>query len=308
MECDDHDEERSICCADHVAWPFAARPGRRLPALAPGSARPKAPRRSWASRLRTEYKENPLGIDARKPRLSWQLVSSGRGVRQSAYEIRVARTEAAVRGRSRPRVDFGPRGLGRIDPARLRGPGAAVRAAVSLAGPRLGRRRHRVRLERARLVGDGAPRAVRLEGELDRARPPGGREDQRARAHAAPRLQARRRRRARAGLRHEPRPLRAAPERPARGRPALHPGLDELQQAPAVPDLRRHVPAEDRRQRRGRAAGQRLVPGQPGLGGPAEPLRRSPRPCCARSRSPTRTGARRSSAATAAGKPRPVPS
>jgi len=48
--------------------------------------------------LRTEYKENPLGIDARKPRLSWQLVSSARGVRQSAYEIRVARTEAAVRG------------------------------------------------------------------------------------------------------------------------------------------------------------------------------------------------------------------
>ena len=48
--------------------------------------------------MRTEYKENPLGIDARKPRLSWQLVSSGRGVRQSAYEIRVARTEAAVRG------------------------------------------------------------------------------------------------------------------------------------------------------------------------------------------------------------------
>ena len=46
--------------------------------------------------LRTEYKENPLGIDARKPRLSWQLASSGRGVRQSAYEIRVARSLAAV--------------------------------------------------------------------------------------------------------------------------------------------------------------------------------------------------------------------
>src|SRR4051794_26418723 len=48
--------------------------------------------------LRTEYKENPLGIDARKPRLGWKLVSSGRSVRQSAYEIRVARSEAAVRG------------------------------------------------------------------------------------------------------------------------------------------------------------------------------------------------------------------
>ena len=35
-------------------------------------------------------------------------------------------------------------------------------------GPRLG-------LERAGVVGDGPPRAVRLEGELDRARPAGGR-------------------------------------------------------------------------------------------------------------------------------------
>ena len=49
------------------------------------------------SALRTEYMENPLGIDVRKPRLSWQLVSTGRGVRQSAYEIRVARAEGAVR-------------------------------------------------------------------------------------------------------------------------------------------------------------------------------------------------------------------
>ncbi len=44
--------------------------------------------------LRTEYKENPLGIDSRKPRLSWQLQASGRGVMQAAYHIRVARTVA----------------------------------------------------------------------------------------------------------------------------------------------------------------------------------------------------------------------
>src|SRR6185503_233836 len=39
--------------------------------------------------LRTEYKENPVGIDTRKPRLSWRLDSAARGVVQSAYEIRV---------------------------------------------------------------------------------------------------------------------------------------------------------------------------------------------------------------------------
>ena len=43
--------------------------------------------------LRVEYKENPLGIDARKPRLSWQIQTNGRGVMQSAYHVRVARSE-----------------------------------------------------------------------------------------------------------------------------------------------------------------------------------------------------------------------
>ncbi|MCX6895815.1 MAG: family 78 glycoside hydrolase catalytic domain [Verrucomicrobia bacterium] len=40
--------------------------------------------------LRCEYRENPLGIDVRAPRLSWQLVSSERGQRQTAYRILVA--------------------------------------------------------------------------------------------------------------------------------------------------------------------------------------------------------------------------
>ncbi len=47
--------------------------------------------------LRTEYRENPIGIDARKPRFSWQLKSAARGVVQSAYEIRVASGETALR-------------------------------------------------------------------------------------------------------------------------------------------------------------------------------------------------------------------
>ena len=43
--------------------------------------------------LRTEYRENPLGIDARAPRLSWWIRADGRGVQQEAYRIRVARSE-----------------------------------------------------------------------------------------------------------------------------------------------------------------------------------------------------------------------
>ncbi len=44
--------------------------------------------------LRCEYKSDPLGIDVRKPRLSWELASTERGVLQTSYEIRVAVSEA----------------------------------------------------------------------------------------------------------------------------------------------------------------------------------------------------------------------
>ena len=57
--------------------------------------------------LRAEYKVNPLGIDTRKPRLSWQMQSTARGIRQSAYQIRVARNEADLRAGSNLLWDSG---------------------------------------------------------------------------------------------------------------------------------------------------------------------------------------------------------
>ncbi len=47
--------------------------------------------------LRTEYKENPLGIDSRAPRLSWRIAATVRNVRQAAYQIRVARSAGDLR-------------------------------------------------------------------------------------------------------------------------------------------------------------------------------------------------------------------
>ena len=47
------------------------------------------------TRLRCEYRENPLGIDTDKPRLSWIVTptdSDRRGVGQTAYQILVAGT------------------------------------------------------------------------------------------------------------------------------------------------------------------------------------------------------------------------
>lgn len=41
-------------------------------------------------RLRCESRENPLGVDVAKPRLSWILTSAARAQRQTAYQIQVA--------------------------------------------------------------------------------------------------------------------------------------------------------------------------------------------------------------------------
>jgi alpha-L-rhamnosidase len=49
------------------------------------------------TQLRTEFQHNPLGIGVRAPRFSWQMQSDARAVRQTAYEIRVARDQRALR-------------------------------------------------------------------------------------------------------------------------------------------------------------------------------------------------------------------
>jgi alpha-L-rhamnosidase len=55
-----------------------------------------SPERLKVVSLRTERQLEPLGLDTSAPRLSWQIRSSGRGIRQSAYEIRVAMEEGAL--------------------------------------------------------------------------------------------------------------------------------------------------------------------------------------------------------------------
>lgn len=47
-------------------------------------------------RLRCELQTLPLGIDVVQPRLSWTLSSTSRGERQTAYQILVARSRAAL--------------------------------------------------------------------------------------------------------------------------------------------------------------------------------------------------------------------
>src|SRR5258708_20441399 len=40
--------------------------------------------------LRTENRTNPIGLDSRQPRFSWQLEAPGRNELQTAYEIRIS--------------------------------------------------------------------------------------------------------------------------------------------------------------------------------------------------------------------------
>jgi alpha-L-rhamnosidase len=48
------------------------------------------------TRMRTEYRVDPVGIDVKKPRLDWWLVSDQRGQKQTAYQVLVASSEAKL--------------------------------------------------------------------------------------------------------------------------------------------------------------------------------------------------------------------
>ena len=52
-------------------------------ALAPDALRAQA---LHLEGLRTEYLQNPIGIDVRAPRLSWRIHAERRGMLQSAYQ------------------------------------------------------------------------------------------------------------------------------------------------------------------------------------------------------------------------------
>ena len=47
--------------------------------------------------LQTEYKTNPVGIDTKRPRLSWEIISPQRDVMQTAYQIRTAGTKEKLK-------------------------------------------------------------------------------------------------------------------------------------------------------------------------------------------------------------------
>ena len=43
-----------------------------------------------AGNLQTEYKSNPLGLEVKKPRMFWKVISNDRNVLQTAYQIKAS--------------------------------------------------------------------------------------------------------------------------------------------------------------------------------------------------------------------------
>ncbi len=57
--------------------------------------------------LKSEYLKNPVGIDVKRPRLSWQILSNEHSLTQTAYQIRAEKCEAALAGKETPVWDSG---------------------------------------------------------------------------------------------------------------------------------------------------------------------------------------------------------
>ncbi len=77
----------------------AAAPAAGVPALGPQASKADGARGLRVVRTTVEYAENVLGTDVVHPRLAWELASSGRGARQTAYRIQV-KADAAGWARS----------------------------------------------------------------------------------------------------------------------------------------------------------------------------------------------------------------
>ncbi|MCF6333040.1 MAG: glycoside hydrolase family 78 protein [Draconibacterium sp.] len=57
--------------------------------------------KTQVTKLVTEYHVNPIGIDIKIPRLSWQIISDQKNVKQTAYEIRVADSKTNLTKKSK---------------------------------------------------------------------------------------------------------------------------------------------------------------------------------------------------------------
>ena len=115
---------------------------------------------------------DPIGIPLKAPSLSWQLTSSSRGTVQSAYQVRVATSERRSCRAPTSGTAAGSHSASSVE-VPYAGPDLEGATALRMAGPRVGRRRAGIRLERPGELRDGPRIGRRMVGrELDRRATP----------------------------------------------------------------------------------------------------------------------------------------
>ena len=138
---------RTLLLASTLVLAAQAEPARAAVPKQPARGGSPAAPTITVTELRTEYRQNPVGLDARLPRLSWQLRSETRGVMQSAYQVRVAASERNLRAGRWLMWDSGRVVTNASVHRPYAGPPMQSGRVYYSAGSRLGRGRLRVALE-----------------------------------------------------------------------------------------------------------------------------------------------------------------
>jgi len=128
--------------------------------------------------LRCEYRDNPLGIDAEKPRLSWKIEVRDqksevrdqrpevRGQKQTAYQVLVASTPELLAKDQGDLWDSKKVASDQSIQVEYGGQAVGIAAGLPLESARLAQRRPAVGLEPAGRLVDGPAQAGGLAGEV----------------------------------------------------------------------------------------------------------------------------------------------
>jgi len=118
-------------------------------------------------KLECESQFTPLGMDARKPVLSWKLQDTTAGAKQTAYEIQVASSSGQLEA-GKPDIWDSERVESGDSSAGLRRTCANGQQRLLLARSGVGARWQTVPAERCQLVETGLLSARKLKGQVDR--------------------------------------------------------------------------------------------------------------------------------------------
>jgi len=120
--------------------------------------------------LECESLITPLGMDAKRPVLSWKLQDTTAGAKQTAYEIQVASSSGQLEAGKQDIWDSKRVESEDSIGAGYGGPALTASKRYFLARSGVGARWQTIPAERCQLVGNRIASARKLEGQVDRLR------------------------------------------------------------------------------------------------------------------------------------------